>query len=258
MKAYSLFSGSTGNSFFVSEGQTKILIDCGMCARSVEAALNSVGTSQSELDAIFVTHEHTDHTRGLEVISKHNPALPVYMAERSARALIKDKSSALLHNLVLFDCEYSTKIGDLTVTSFPTPHDSACSVGYTIGGISQKIGFSTDIGCITKPVASALSECDAAVVEANHDITMLTLGPYPYDLKCRIKANTGHLSNDDCGRLCRALAACGVKSFLLAHISKENNTPALAVDTVKKALADFPSVTVAAADAGNITELVIL
>lgn len=257
MKAYSLFSGSSGNCFFVSEGKTKLLIDCGVSARAAERALLSLGTSLSEIDAIFVTHEHSDHTKGLEIIAK-NHGIPTYMTEPTARALIKDPACALIQNLVLFDGEYSTTVGEVKVSSFLTPHDCARSVGYTVSGGGKKIGFATDMGCIEESVATSLCECNSVVIEANHDVNMLTLGPYPYELKCRIKSAVGHLSNDDCGRLCRMLAACGTGSFLLAHISKENNTPALAVETVKNQLCDFPEIIVSAAGADSITELVIL
>lgn len=257
MKAYSLFSGSSGNCFFVDGGETKLLIDCGVSARAAETALRSLGSSLSELSAIFVTHEHCDHTRGLEVISKHHH-VPVYMTENTARALISDPSCSLLQDLVLFEGEFSVKIGGLTVTSFFTPHDSALSVGYTVEEDGVKIGFATDMGCLCESVSAALFGCRAAVVESNHDLTMLALGSYPYDLKCRIRGERGHLSNDDCARLCRALASSGTKSLLLAHISKENNTPDLALSATRSALADHPDTIVAAASPTEITELVII
>lgn len=257
MKAYSLFSGSSGNCFYIDGGETKILIDCGVSAKAAETALRSLGSSLSELSAIFVTHEHSDHTKGLEVVSKHHH-IPVYMTEKTARALISDSCCSLLRDLVLFEGEFSVQIGALSVTSFFTPHDSALSVGYTVEKNGVKIGFATDMGCLCESVSSALFGCRAAVVESNHDIAMLTLGPYPYDLKCRIRGEKGHLSNDDCARLCRALASSGTKSLLLAHISKENNTPALALSATKTALADYPDTIVAAASPTEITELVII
>ena len=256
MKAYSLFSGSSGNCFFVDGGNEKLLIDCGVSARAAETALASLGTSMRDISAIFVTHEHTDHTKGLEVISKRFH-IPTYMTEKTARALITDPKASLLSDLYLFDGEFSVKIGGFTVNSFLTSHDCARSVGYTIEKDGVKLGFATDMGCVTENVKEALSGCRAALVEANHDVTMLELGPYPFELKLRIKSDKGHLSNADCAGFCRFLCENGTKSILLGHISKENNVPSLAVDAVKQALKDFPDVTVAAASPNEITELIL-
>lgn len=256
MKAYSLFSGSSGNCFFIDCDSTKLLIDCGVSARAAEKALASLGVKIADVSAVFVTHEHIDHTKGLEVLSKRFH-IPTYMTELTARALIHDPSASLLKDLYLFDGEYSVKIGGIIVKSFLTPHDSARSVGYTVENDGVKIGFATDMGCVCENVKKALVGCRSALIEANHDLTMLEFGPYPFDLKRRIKGDRGHLSNDDCAELCRFLCENGTKSILLGHLSKENNTPAIAVDTVKRALTEFPVVTVGAASPNEITELII-
>lgn len=256
LKAYSLFSGSSGNCFFVEGENTKLLIDCGVSARSAEKALASLGVNLCDISAIFVTHEHVDHTKGLEVISKRFH-IPTYMTELTARALIHDPCASLLRDLYLFDGNYSVDIGEFHIKSFLTPHDSARSVGYTVEKDGVKLGFATDMGCLRENVKEALIGCRAALVEANHDIVMLDMGPYPFDLKRRIKSERGHLSNDDCAELCRFLCENGTKSILLGHISKENNTPALAVETVKGALGSYPDVTVGAASSNEITELII-
>ena len=256
MKAYSLFSGSSGNCFFVDGGNDKILIDCGVCARNVENALSSLGVSIRDISAIFVTHEHIDHTKGLEVISKRHH-IPTYMTEKTARALITDPRASLLSDLYLFDGEFSVKIGAFTVSAFFTSHDSACPVGYTVEKDGIKLGFATDTGYVTENEKKALVGCCAVLVEANHDTVMLELGPYPFDLKRRIKSDIGHLSNADCAEFCRFLCENGTKSILLGHISKENNVASLAVDTVKKAIENFSGVIVAAASPNEITELII-
>lgn len=258
MKAYSLFSGSSGNCFFVTSEGNNILIDCGVSARAAETALRSLGYRLDDINSIFVTHEHSDHTKGLEIISKYHH-IPTHMTEISARALINDPACSLLHDLCLYPESFSVEVGALKVTSFRTPHDSKCSVGYIVEDKNGcRIGFATDMGCVCESVTDALSGCRAAVVEANHDVTMLMLGGYPYQLKRRILASTGHLSNEDCGTLCGTLAAKGTKSLLLAHISKENNTSSLALSAVRAALSDFPETLVAAASPCEITELPIL
>ena len=194
MKAYTLFSGSTGNCFFAHTEETNILIDCGVSARCVEKALCGLGFSLSDINAVFVTHEHCDHTKGLEIISKYHH-IPVHMQEKSARALIHDPSSAILQSLYLYNGEFSVRVGDISVSAFMTPHDSAASVGYIIEADERKIGYVTDMGCILPSVRDALSGCDASVIEANHDVGMLMMGPYPFYLKERIRSEGGHLSN---------------------------------------------------------------
>ena len=194
MKAYTLFSSSTGNCFFAETENTKILIDCGVSARCAEKALQELGFSLSDINAIFVTHEHSDHVKGLETISKYHH-IPIHMQEKSARALIHDPSSAILPSLYLYNGEFSVRVGDFSVSAFRTPHDSAASVGYIIEADERKIGYVTDMGCILPSVRDALSGCDASVIEANHDLGMLMMGPYPFYLKERIRSDEGHLSN---------------------------------------------------------------
>lgn len=256
MKAYSLFSGSSGNCFFVHTENTRLLIDCGVSAKCAENALQSLGFSLSGINAILVTHEHIDHTKGLEVIAKKYH-IPTHMEELSARALIKDPASALLRELYLYHGDFEIKIGDISVRAFATPHDSAASVGYTLESDNVKIGFATDMGCIMPSVREALSGCNASVIEANHDINMLRCGPYPYPLKQRVLSDRGHLSNDASAELIRCLAENGTKSFLLGHLSKENNTPSLALSTVKSALGENSGAIVSAAAPAEISELII-
>ena len=133
---------------------------------------------------------------------------------------------------------FSVEIGDMLIKSFPTPHDSEFSVGYTIQIGDKMIGYATDIGCITSEIKDALTGCESVVLECNHDEEMLMNGPYPYDLKLRIKSNRGHLSNSACADFASDLCFVGTKNILLAHISEENNDPTLAYDTVWSAIAD--------------------
>ena len=257
MKAYTLFSGSSGNCFFLDGGDTKILIDCGVSARAAETSLRLLGSSFDDISAIFITHEHIDHVKGLEVISKHHD-IPIYMTEKSARAMIKD-NSPVLHNLNLFDTSgFTVDLGRFTVQAFRTPHDSVSCVGYTVADAEgEKIGYATDIGSITDEVTEAMTGCNSVVIEANHDERMLMLGPYPYELKMRVLSDNGHLSNAMSGKLAKTLAERGTSHFLLAHISKENNSAELAAKTVREALSGYPETTVAAAGRSEITELIL-
>ena len=249
--AYTLYSGSSGNSVYIKSADTELLIDAGVSARAVEKGLNQVGTSLSNISAIFVTHEHTDHTKGLEVISKKYH-IPTHMASASARALIHDPKASLLGDLYLHPSEFSVSFGNTTVRSFVTPHDSAAAVGYTVeyakeNGNTEKIGIATDIGHINEGILTALSGSESVIIEANHDAEMLLSGPYPYHLKRRILSDTGHLSNEMSAHLAKYLAAGGTKNFVLAHLSKENNYAPTAEATVRAALSQFGGVSLAVA-----------
>lgn len=259
LSAYTLFSGSSGNCVYIKSADTELLIDAGVSARAIEKALREVGSSLDRITAIFVTHEHVDHTRGLEVISKKHH-IPTHMTEPSARALITDPHASLLGDLYLHPVLFSVRLGNTTVCSFATPHDSAASVGYTVSyteenGTTEKLGVATDIGHIDDSIVSSLIGADSVILEANHDVEMLLSGPYPYPLKRRILSDTGHLSNDTSAELAKLLAARGTKHFLLAHLSKENNYPPTAEAAVRAALEDFAGITVAAASPDTPTKL---
>ncbi len=249
--AYTLYSGSSGNCVYIKTPDTELLIDAGVNARAVETGLGKVESSLSRISAIFITHEHTDHTKGLEVISKKHH-IPTHMITASAKAMIKDPKASLLGDLYLHDAPFTIKFGSTTVRSFMTPHDSAAAVGYTVeytreNGETEKFGLATDIGCITETICESLRGARAAVIESNHDVEMLLMGPYPYTLKRRILAPTGHLSNEKAAELARFLAENGTKHIVLAHLSKDNNYPPVAHATVEAALVDFPGVTLTVA-----------
>ena len=243
--AYTLYSGSSGNCVYVKTPDTEILFDAGVSARAVEKGLNAVNSTLSRIRAIFVTHEHSDHTKALEVISKKHH-IPTHMITASARALIRNPEASLLNDLYLHTSEFSVKFGSTTVRSFTTPHDSAAAVGYTVeyetNGKTEKFGLATDIGHITDRLTTSLLGSDAVVIEANHDVNMLFSGPYPYHLKLRIRSEKGHLSNEDCAKLARFLAENGTRHFVLAHLSKENNFAPIAENTVRTALTDFDDI----------------
>ncbi len=227
----SLYSGSSGNSTYIDTGEARILIDAGKSAKSLCAALESIGSSIKNIDAIFITHEHTDHISALNVISKKY-GIPIHIAELSASKFLNQESAAF-HCIKSHSPIFTENIKNATVSSFVTPHDSNMSVGYRIDINSHQgkisIGIATDIGYVSSAVKSALIGCESVVLESNHDIDMLTFGPYPIELKKRILSKFGHLSNADCAVFARELVNNGTKNILLAHLSEENNTREIAL-----------------------------
>ncbi len=239
---FSLYSGSGGNSMLISAGGANILIDAGKSARTLCRALNAAGSDIKNIDAIFITHEHTDHTGALEVLSKKY-RIPVHMTTPSASCIPSQCCVSLQGILTTHPPLFSVQIGGLTISSFPTSHDSACCVGYRLSfvdaaGQHHFLGYATDTGCVTSYIKSGLSGCEAVILECNHDTEMLRCGPYPAQLKSRILSRFGHLSNDDCATLSAYLAENGTRRILLAHLSRENNRPDIAAATVRSAVPD--------------------
>ena len=257
-KVYTLYSGSGGNSVYVEAAGRKILIDAGKNAKALCSALCEIGSDIKEIEAIFITHEHTDHVSALEVLSKKH-AIPIHITETSAKKFDRDEGAFIHKNLVRHsEIEFSVTLDSMTVHAFHTPHDSMMSVGYRIetnrDNFPRTIAVATDIGYVSDNVRENLTGCEALVLESNHDEQMLMRGPYPYDLKMRILSKGGHLSNHASAALGAELASLGAKAFLLAHLSEENNTPECAFDEFYSAIAD-ESVTIAVASPDTPTEL---
>ena len=253
-----LYSGSEGNATYISTGSTEILIDAGKSARTLCAALRNIGTDISNISAIFITHENTDHVSALEVISKHHE-IPIHIMEQSAAKFDSTSFSAVHRNLVRHESVFCERVGDMTVACFETPHDSLMSVGYRIefeeDGRARALGVATEIGYVTDKIWGGLRGCDAVVLESNHDIDMLRDCRYPADLKRRIASNRGHLSNIDSAALAVKLFESGTRGFILAHISKESNCPEIALDEYICSLGT-DGVQIRAASAELATELV--
>lgn len=258
MKLCTLYSGSSGNSIFISAGGANILIDAGKNARKLCEALDLIGVSPDSLDAIFITHEHSDHISALEVFLKKHP-VPVHVSEASAKKLLSRGLAQIDESLVIHTPVFTQKIKELEISSFVTPHDSMGSVGYRLSfeenGARREIGIATDIGYVSDSVLGGLEGCESIVVESNHDVEMLKSGPYPYDLKKRILSKRGHLANEDCALLLSRLCANGTKNILLAHLSEENNDPEIAYDEACSAISD-PCVRLAVAAPDRVTKLV--
>ena len=227
----SLYSGSKGNSVLIESNNAKILIDAGKSARALCGALAEIGKSIDEIDAIFITHEHNE-----TLLKKHK--IPVHIVGLSANKLLTRSREVFEDALCLHTPIFTVNIGDMKITSFPTPHDSEYSVGYRIEIGDDCIGYATDIGYVTDEIKNGLSGCESIVIECNHDEEMLMNGSYPYDLKLRIKSKRGHLSNKDCAEFVSDLCFIGTKNVLLAHLSEENNDPNLAFDEVWSAISD--------------------
>ena len=247
-----LYSGSEGNCTFICSGNTSILIDAGKSARTLCARLSEIGSDIKNISAIFITHEHTDHVSALETLSKKYH-IPIHITDRSATKFDRTPDAAVHSCLVRHDTVFCQTVGDITVRSFPTPHDSMMSVGYRVSfeadGQKHIWGVATDIGHVTSQIRDGLDGCEAVVLESNHDEQMLISGTYPRELKIRILSERGHLSNHDSSELAAALARGGCKSFILAHLSRENNKPCLAYEAAVNEIADHSvRVRVASAD----------
>lgn len=235
-----LYSGSKGNATVLSDGETAVLIDAGRSERALCQALSAAGVAPEELCAVFLTHEHCDHTAALNRLLSRR-AMPVYVPEPCAGVLLRTAEPPLAAALVPIPPLFSHRVGGFSVSAFPTLHDSAGSVGYRFTfGEGEKIhtvGYATDLGVVTPEVEKSLLGCECVVIESNYDEEMLTTGPYPPDLKRRIASRHGHLSNTDSAALAAFLAANGTAKFVLAHLSENNNLPELALGEVGAALA---------------------
>ena len=241
-------SGSTGNCSLIRCGETGVLVDAGISARRIRASLSEAGISPRELSAILITHEHSDHIKGLSVLLKSAP-VPVFAPETVAACLCRTVAGA--HRFVRpIGTEIPVPVGPFEIVAFPTPHDTPQSVGYRVSADGRSVAVATDTGCVTETMLRHLRGADVALIEANHDVIMLQDGSYPPYLKRRILSSRGHLSNDDCARLAAELAASGTRQIVLGHLSRENNLPSVAERTVRRALEGTGAVAVAAPEAG--------
>lgn len=226
-KIYVLFSSSKGNCTYIKNGKDEILIDMGVSARRVNESLCALGTSLANISAVFVTHEHTDHIKGLGTLSKYF-SVPIY-APPECCEYIAFNTPCTAKNLVPAQAGEAVWLEETAFYSVPTPHDARKSVGFRINLGDERAGYFTDIGCLTEGILRGLSGCSRVVLESNHDVCMLKEGSYPLHLKKRILGTRGHLSNAECAQLLPHLAAHGTRSFVLAHLSEENNRPELAL-----------------------------
>lgn len=238
MRLCSIASGSSGNCIYVGTDTTHVLVDVGISRKRTEEGLHSLGVDPRELDAVFITHEHSDHIGGLGVFSRKYH-VPVYATQGTVTAIRRCRSLGEIDR-ELFQtvrADESFRIKDLTVNPMTISHDAADPVAYRFSYGRQRIGVVTDLGTYNEYTVEALRGMDALLLEANHDVNMLQVGPYPYPLKQRILGDRGHLSNENSGRLLCRLLHDGLKYIVLGHLSQENNLPELAYETVKLELA---------------------
>lgn len=234
-KFCSLYSGSTGNSLFVQSDSTKILIDAGESCKKIEEGLSNINVDADDLDAILVTHEHSDHIKGLGTLSKkHN--IPVYANNGTWNSMNDQKNKICSENIKIFNTNESFKIGNFIISPFSIPHDATDPCGFNICNGNTKISIATDLGHVTDDIIYHLKQSDFILLESNYDSEILKCSSYPYSLKRRIAGPIGHLSNDMAGKLISYLMQYGLKSAMLGHLSKENNFPELAYKTVVEQL----------------------
>jgi Metal-dependent hydrolases of the beta-lactamase superfamily I len=224
-------SGSTGNCMYIEIDGKALIIDLGVTAKNLVSALSRNSIELESISSVLITHSHSDHVKGLEPCMNRLKA-EIYMSPATKETICCSMAKELQYNS-------RTEITEgLWVTSFRTWHDCPGSVGYIIETADSKIGYATDLGKVTDEILSTLMGSDCVVIEANHDVDMLKQGPYPVFLKRRILSDNGHLSNECCAETVSKLAENGTRHFLLAHLSRENNTPETALSTVLKSTAD--------------------
>ena len=227
-----LASGSKGNATYISDGQTAILVDAGLSGIELQRRLAARNLAPEKLDAIIVTHEHSDHVKGAGILSRRFN-LPVYINDKTQAA---SPGLGRLHEIRTFDCGSTFNIGNLTIHPFSISHDARDPSGFTIGCNGTRVAIATDLGIATGMVKEHLKHCALLVLEANHDPQMLETGPYPWPLKQRIQSRLGHLSNSDSKKLLLELQHDNLQHVILAHLSEINNTPQKAFDEVAQAL----------------------
>jgi phosphoribosyl 1,2-cyclic phosphodiesterase len=218
-----LASSSAGNSTFIGTGSTRILIDAGLSLRELKIRLELIGESPERLDAILITHEHSDHVAGLPVLLKRY-RVPVFLTHITAPTI---EWGCAEPRLETFQAGTGFTIGDIAVASFTIPHDAADPVGYTFRVEGRKIGHVTDLGYIPDSIRVHLQGTDFLILESNHDLDMLKVGPYPWAVKQRVMGRRGHLSNDVVGEFIAGDLCGETRTLLLGHLSEHNNHPEL-------------------------------
>lgn len=234
-KFCSLFSGSTGNSLFVETDNAKILIDAGESCKKITEALQSINITPDSIDAIIVTHEHSDHVKGIGTISKKFN-IPVYANSQTWDAMPLQKDKISDNNIFTYNPNESFMVNDLKINPFNIPHDAANPCGFNLLYNNTKISIATDLGHIDSKLLSNLENSSFILLESNYDLNILKCSSYPYHLKQRISGPNGHLSNDLAGETISYLLNSGLKQVMLGHLSKENNFPELAYKTVVEKL----------------------
>ena len=246
-----LGSGSRGNAMAVQTARTTVLIDCGFGQRELARRLGRLGLAADAVDAILVTHEHSDHIGGAAACARRHD-IPLYMTHGTRSVGLRHDDSVANIDIRLIDGHAPFGIGDLEVQPFPVPHDAREPVQFTLGDGQRRLGMLTDIGVATPHVIGMLSACDALVLECNHDAQMLAGGNYSFALKQRIAGRLGHLENGAAAEILAQLDQKRLQHVLAAHLSEHNNTPALARTVLAAVLGCDPAwIGIAGQDEGS-------
>lgn len=241
MKYMSIASGSSGNASYIGTDSTSLILDVGISMKRIEEGLKNVGVSGKEVDGILLTHEHSDHIKSLGVMARKY-GIPIYATYGTLDGLMTVKSLGTFdYNLFKpIKNNESFEIGDIKINAHSVSHDAADPVCYSFESNGHKMSVATDMGIYDEDIVDFLTNSEALLIEANHDIRMLEVGPYPFMLKQRILSEKGHLCNEASGGLIKRLLNDKIKYIALGHLSEKNNYESLAYETVKQALADNP------------------
>ncbi len=236
-----LFSGSSGNSTLIKVNGKNILIDAGKNCKHVKAALDEVGMNPADIDAIFITHSHSDHIAGIDVFIRNFKTKHLFATSSTHHVLSRkfSKPHPDTEDIVVVPGE-TIDLGDgVTVECCSTPHDAHGSCCYKINYSDRSAMVMTDLGFVSDDIRKMALGVDGVLIESNYDRRMLVYGPYPEDLKIRIASDRGHLSNDDCAEMMKEMISNGTVNFILGHLSETNNTPEKAYSTVTDYLSKF-------------------
>lgn len=237
MKIMTIASGSSGNCVYVGDDNTHILIDAGVSKKKISAGLLYLGLDIKDIDAILVTHEHSDHIQGLGVVERTKP-IPIYATYGTINGIINSSLGKMPEDIFrVVDTGSLFQVNSLKIMAVATSHDANEPCAYRITDGIRDFGLLTDLGTYDEDIVDSFAGVDCLVLEANHDIRMLETGPYPYYLKQRILSDHGHLSNEISGRLLCRLLNDNLSTVILGHLSKENNYPDLALEAVKAEIA---------------------
>ncbi len=234
MRLCSIASGSSGNCIYVGSDTTHLLVDVGISGKRTEAGLKELDLSMRDIDGIFITHEHADHIAGLGVLGRKY-GIPIYATKGTINAIKNSNAVGEIPDELFCPISADEKIviKDLVCNPMRISHDAAEPVAYRIQHGKKRVGIITDLGNYNDYTVESLKGMDALLLEANHDVNMLQVGPYPYYLKQRILGDRGHLSNERAGQLLCSLLHDKLQSVMLGHLSKENNLPELAYEAVR-------------------------